>query len=99
MTSDDQSAHTRLTLKNLKLRRLEDEGEVYEIVEPDVLDEKVEELDPALLNFQSVDQIEHTRDTRNTGLAFWRNERKIANSFFGNKSNFNLPKVKRSLLD
>ncbi len=80
MTIDSQRSLARLTIENLKLRRLEDEGETYESTQPEVIleeniDSDMETQDPSNLNLRSSDQNLHSREVDKSALTFWRHDK------------------------
>lgn len=88
MTHDSQRSLSRFTLENLKLRRLEDEGESYDVA-PEVPTEEGEQTkscDPNILNMCDSTQSQHNRDAFKSALTYWRHE----------TSESNIEKVKRN---
>ncbi len=81
MTHDSQRSLSRFTLENLKLRRLEDEGETYDVdkteAEPEAVSDEAEDdspTDPNNLNFSDVEHAKHNRDASKSALTYWRHE-------------------------
>ncbi len=79
MTYDSQRSLSRFTLENLKLRRLEDEGESYDVT-PETPPEAQEALatdsstDTSILNMCDINQSKHNRDASKSALTYWRQE-------------------------
>jgi hypothetical protein len=80
MTHDSQRSLSRFTLENLKLRRLEDEGEKYEVTPEVPVDdaEITESCDPTILNMCDISQSKHNRDASKSALTYWRQEESMA---------------------
>lgn len=78
MTYDSQRSLSRFTLENLKLRRLEDEGESYDVVAPDSQAEEAlatdSSTDTSILNMCDINQSKHNRDASKSALTYWRQE-------------------------
>ncbi len=78
MTYDSQRSLSRFTLENLKLRRLEDEGESYDAVAPEPQAEETvgtdSSFDTSVLNICDINQSKHNRDASKSALTYWRQE-------------------------
>lgn len=78
MTHDSRRSLSRFTLENLKLRRLQDEGDSYDEVDPEPqAEENVgtdSSFDTSVLNICDINQSQHNRDASKSALTYWRHE-------------------------
>lgn len=85
--NEDKHSLARQTLENLKLRRMEELGEVYDVDKSAVQDASCNTADN-LKAIVSYEQHKHNREASKSALTYWRNEEPV---FETNTGEYSVP--------